>query len=699
MTQNPLLQNEGLPHFDQFTPAAVAPAITSLIEQAQQTLSQVKADTTPATWDDFVLPLEVATERLGRAWGVVGHLNAVNDHKELRDAYNTALPQITEFWTALGSDEGLFEKYQLLAKSDNFVSMTAAQQRSVENALRDFILGGAQLKGEAKLRYAQIQERQAQLSQQFSENVLDATNGFSILITDRARLAGLPDDALAAAAQEAKADGHDNTWKFTLRGPSYMPVMQYADDGKLRESMYQASVTRASALSQQANAEKLDNTGIIDESLALRDEEAKLLGMRNFADVSLAPKMAESPEQVIDFLQDLATRARPFAERDLNELKHFANSSLGMPHLNSWDVSYASEKLKERNYAFSENEVKQYFQAPKVLTGLFTLIEKLFKVRLRPDTTSTWHPDVLFFRIERLDGGLIGQFYVDLFARPTKRGGAWMDDARGRTVRAGKQQTPVAYLNCNFQPPVGNKPGLLTHDDVITMFHETGHGLHHLLTQVDELAVSGINGVEWDAVELPSQFLENFAWDWNVVESMSAHIDTNSPLPRALFDKMVKAKNFQAGLQTLRQIEFSLFDMKLHTLCPPKGSSPGAFVQSVVGQIREQVSLMPPPGYNRFQNSFSHIFAGGYAAGYYSYKWAEVLSADCFAAFEETGGVNPETGERFLREILSRGGSRPAIDSFRAFRGRDPQIEALLRHNGMIESPPTESSNHEAEPA
>jgi oligopeptidase A len=617
----------------------------------------------------------------------------------LRDAYNAVLPQITEFWTALGSDEGLFEKYQLLAASAQFASMTPAQQRCIENALRDFKLGGAQLKGEEKKRYAQVQERQAQLAQQFSENVLDATNGFSILITDRSRLSGLPDDVLAAAAQEAAAEGHDKAWKFTLRAPSYMPVMQYADDGALRETMYQASVTRASALSTQANAQKLDNTAIIDESLALRDEEAKLLGMRNFADVSLTPKMAESPEQVISFLQDLATRARPFAQRDLNELRDFASSTLGMPNLNSWDVSYASEKLKERNYAFSENEVKQYFQAPKVLAGLFGLIEKLFNVRLHPDSTSTWHADVLFFRIERLDGELIGQFYVDLFARPTKRGGAWMDDARGRAIRGAKQQTPVAYLNCNFQPPVGDKPGLLTHDDVITMFHETGHGLHHLLTQVDELAVSGINGVEWDAVELPSQFLENFAWDWKVVESMSAHVDTNAPLPRTLFDKMVKAKNFQAGLQTLRQIEFSLFDMQLHTLCPGPQATAGAFVQSVVAQIREQVSLMPPPAYNRFQNSFSHIFAGGYAAGYYSYKWAEVLSADCFAAFEETGGVNSETGQRFLQEILSRGGSRPAIDSFRAFRGRDPQIEALLRHNGMIESPPTESSNHEAEPA
>jgi oligopeptidase A len=699
MTQNPLLHNEGLPRFDEFTPAAVAPAIAWLIEQAQATLAQVKAESTPATWESFVLPLELATERLGRAWGVVGHLNAVDDNKELRDAYNAALPQITEFWTSLGSDEGLFKKYKQLADSPAFSRMNPAQQRSIQNALRDFKLGGAELQGAQKARYAQVQELQAQLSQQFSENVLDATNGFSVLITDRSRLDGMPDDAIAAAAQEALADGHAAAWKLTLRAPSYMPVMQYAHDANLRETMYHASVTRASALTPQANAEKLDNTSIIDESLALRHEEAKLLGMRNFADVSLTPKMAESPEQVISFLQDLAKRARPFAERDLNELRSFAREHLGLTRLNSWDVSYASEKLKERNYAFSENEVKQYFQAPKVLAGLFALVERLFDVRIKADKTPTWHPDVLFYRIERPEGGLIGQFYVDLFARPTKRGGAWMDDARGRAKRAGTSQTPVAYLNCNFQPPVGEKPGLLTHDDVITMFHETGHGLHHLLTQIDELAVSGINGVEWDAVELPSQFLENFAWDWQVVESMSAHVDTQAPLPRALFDKMVNAKNFQAGLQTLRQIEFSLFDMLLHSQAPLPQNAPGEFVQAVVQGVRKEVSLLPPPDYNRFQNSFSHIFAGGYAAGYYSYKWAEVLSADCFAAFEESGGINPHTGQRFLQEILSRGGSRPAIDSFRAFRGRDPQLEALLRHNGMIESPPTERSNHEAEPA
>ncbi len=681
---NPLLDFSGLPRFADFAPEFVTPAIDVLLQQARDAVARVDADDTPATWAGFVEPLEQATERLGRAWGLVGHLNAVADAPALRETYNTNLPRVTQFWTELGQNERLFAKYQALAGSKEFAALPAARQRIVQNALRDFRLGGAELRSPARERYAEIQERQAQLSQKFSENVLDATNAWELLITDESRLAGLPADARAAARADAERAGKAG-WRFTLQYPSYFPVMQYADDRALREQVYRAYATRASAHAEApADAvarASLDNSPLIDEILALRAEEAQLLGYASFAEVSLVPKMAESPAQVMQFLRDLAHRARPFAQRDIAELRAFADKELGMPDLQSWDLAWASEKLKERRYAFSDQEVKQYFQQPKVLAGLFGVIERLFSVTLRRDAAQTWHPDVEFYRIER-DGQLIGQFYLDLYARQSKRPGAWMDDARGRKLAGGSVQTPVAYLTCNFQPPVDGRPALLTHDDVITLFHEFGHGLHHMLTRVDDLGVSGISGVEWDAVELPSQFMENWCWDESVAISMTAHVETGAPLPKALFDKMLAAKNFQAGLQTLRQIEFALFDMRLHAEPVP---ATGAGVQRTLDEVRAEVSVLAPPPFNRFQNSFSHIFAGGYAAGYYSYKWAEVLSADCFAAFEEHGLLDAQTGRRFLDEILSVGGSRPAIVSFRAFRGRDPKIDALLRHNGMVE--------------
>jgi oligopeptidase A len=578
--------------------------------------------------------------------------------------------------------------------------MSPPRRKIVTNALRDFRLGGAELVSPARERYAEIQEQQAALSQKFGENVLDATNAFTLDISDEATLAGLPDDALAAARQEAERAGVAG-WRFTLQFPSYFPVMQYASDRTLRETLYRAYVTRASS----AGNPTLDNTAIIDQTLSLRAEEARLLGYASFAEVSLVSKMADSPGQVIGFLRDLAVRAKPSAHRDMAELRSFAADNLGLDSLSSWDMAFASERLKEARYAFSDNEVKQYFQLPRVLEGLFGLIGRLFDVRISHDTAEVWHADVGFFRIERA-GQLIGQFYLDMFSRPSKRPGAWMDDARGRKLISTGLQTPVAYLTCNVQGPVGAQPALLSHDDVITLFHEFGHGLHHMLTRVDELGVSGISGVEWDAVELPSQFMENFCWEWDIVAAMTAHVDTQAPLPRALFDKMVAARNFQSGLQTLRQVEFALFDMRLHSewdgvaspTTPLSATSAttaaasaevrraaGAAVQSLLDEVRQEVAVVTPPEFNRFQNSFSHIFAGGYAAGYYSYKWAEVLSADCYAAFEEEGLFNAETGQRFLREILSVGGSRPAIDSFKAFRGREPSIEALLRHNGMVE--------------
>jgi oligopeptidase A len=678
--RNPLLDFSGLPRFAAFRPEHVTPAIDALLERARAAVGRAEHPDTPPTWDDFVRPLEDATEQLGRAWGVVGHLNGVADTPELRAAFNENLPRVTEFWTALGQNAALFGKYRALRASGAFAALSRPQQRIVEHALRDFRLGGAELVSPARERYAEIQERQAALAQKFGENVLDATKAFTLDVTDEARLAGLPQDAKDAARQDAERAGVPG-WRFTLQFPSYFPVMQYADDRSLREALYRAYTTRASELAADP---ALDNGPIIAETLALRAEEARLLGYPSFADVSLVPKMAQSPGQVIGFLRDLAARARPSAQRDVAALREFSATHLGLEPLAAWDMAYASEKLKEARYAFSDNEVKQYFQLPRVLDGLFRLIERLFDVTLSLDAAETWHPDVQFFRIERA-GALIGQFYLDMFARPSKRPGAWMDDARGRKRLATGLQTPVAYLTCNVQAPVGDRPALLSHDDVITLFHEFGHGLHHMLTAVDELGVSGISGVEWDAVELPSQFMENFCWEWDIVRAMTAQVDTGEPLPRALFDKMIAAKNFQSGMQTLRQVEFALFDMRLHVEAGDRAAADPGAVQALLDEVRAEVAVVVPPAFNRFQNSFSHIFAGGYAAGYYSYKWAEVLSADCYAAFEEEGVFNAITGRRFLEEILSVGGSRPAIESFRAFRGRDPSIDALLRHNGMVE--------------
>ncbi len=689
---NPLLDQRDLPRFASFTPELVTPAIDQLLAEAEAALARATDDATPATWNDFVLPLEAATERLGRAWGMVRHLNSVMNSPPLRETFNENLPRITEFWTRLGQDERLYRRYKALRDGEEYAKLDAARARVVDNALRDFRLSGAELVSPGRERFAQIQEELAAAQQRFSENVLDATNAFELLVDDPARLAGLPADAIAAARADAERKGTKG-WRFTLHLPSYLPVMQYAQDASLRETMYRAYVTRAAEGSPQ------DNTPLMHRILALRAEEAKLLGYPTYAHVSLVPKMAESPEAVEAFLRDLATRARPFAEKDLAEVRAHAREHLGIEELQAWDLAYASEHLKQARYSFSDNEVKQYFQLPRVLDGLFRLVERMFSVRIRPDSAEVWHPDVQFFRIES-DDGLVGQFYLDLYAREAKQPGAWMDDCRGRSRHPGTTsvtadssgglglvQTPVAYLVCNFQPPVDGKPALLTHDDVGTLFHEFGHGLHHMLTQVDTLGVSGISGVEWDAVELPSQFMENWAWEWEIVESMSRHVQTGADMPRELFDRMVRARNFQAGLQTLRQIEFALFDMGLHGQTEPAkaaGDGPDP-IQAILDRVRAEVAAFIPPSFNRFQNSFSHIFAGGYAAGYYSYKWAEVLSADCFAAFEEEGLFNPETGSRFLREILSVGGSRPAIDSFRAFRGREPRLEALLRHNGMVE--------------
>jgi oligopeptidase A len=670
---NPLLDSNDLPLFDQVKPEHVAPAVDQLLADAEKALDTVTKPEFPSSWADIAKVLDVSTERLGRAWGVVSHLNAVADTPELRAAYNEALPKVTEFWTRLGSDERLYAKYKAIDPA----TLTAEQRQALKNAIRDFVLGGAELQGAAKDRFAEIQERQAELSQKFSENALDATDAYAYYATED-ELAGVPPDVVQAARAAAQTDGKEG-YKLTLKMPSYFPVMQFAHSRTLREKLYRAYVTRAS---DEGDA-KYDNTAVMREILQLREEEAKLLGYKNFGEVSLVAKMADSPQEVVAFLRDLARRARPFAEKDIADMRAFAAEKLDLREPQAWDWTYISERVKEERYAFSESEVKQYFTAPKVLAGLFQIVQTLFEVSIRKDNAPVWNPGVEFYRIER-NGELVGQFYLDPAARTGKRGGAWMDDVRARWLRpdTGKLQTPVAHLVCNFAGGVDGKPPLLTHDDVITLFHETGHGLHHMLTRVNEHDVSGISGVEWDAVELPSQFMENFCWEWGVLRHMTSHVDTGEPLPRALFDKMLAAKNFQSGLATLRQIEFGLFDMLLHTDHDPRGD-----FMPLLETVRGEVAVIQPPAFSRTAHTFSHIFAGGYAAGYYSYKWAEVLSADAYAAFEETADENGlpsvETGRKYRQAILEAGGSRPAIESFKAFRGREPSLDALLRHQGM----------------
>jgi oligopeptidase A len=712
---NPLLDFAGLPRFAEIKPEHVAPAIEQLLTENRALVARLLSDTAPPTWDAFVLPMEDANERLSRAWGPVGHLNAVMNSPELREVYNAALPMVTQYYAELGQNLALFVKFKALRNSTEFEGLSAARKKIIENELRDFRLGGAELPDAQKARYLQIQERLSELSSRFSDNLLDATNDYTLVIENRDELSGLPDDVLQAAQEAAQEKGQKG-WRFTLKAPSYMPVMQYADNRNLREKMYRAYGTRASEFGKP----EWDNTPLMDEIIKLRGEEASLLGFANYGELSLASKMANSPQQVVEFMRELAQRARPFADKDLAELREFAKAELDIAELQSWDVGYASEKLREQRYAFSDQEVKQYFPEDAVLPGLFKLVETLYGLQIKPGRAPVWHDDVRFFDIRDQQNRLVGQFYLDLYARNSKRGGAWMDDViTRRRVKKGIQ-TPVAYLNCNFSPPVGGaaasseqgpaqrdvnvresaakpatvaedvvatrsgrRPALFTHDEVITLFHEFGHGLHHLLTEVEDLGVSGINGVEWDAVELPSQFMENFCWEWDVVQGMSRQAETGERLPRALFDKMLASKNFQSGLQTLRQIEFALFDMLMHSSFEAGGAKS---ILDLLDEVRAEVAVLIPPAFQRFPHSFSHIFSGGYAAGYYSYKWAEVLSADAYSMFEENGVLNPDVGARFRSEILAMGGSRGAMQSFTAFMGREPSLDALLRHNGLLET-------------
>ena len=680
---NPLLDFTGLPRFGEIRPEHVASAIEQLLAECRSLISRLLADKELPTWNNFVVTMEDAHERLSRAWGPVGHLNAVMNSQELREAYNAALPVITQYYAELGQNLALYQKFKALRNGPEFGTLNAARKKIIENELRDFRLGGAELADDSKARYLEIQERLSALSSRFSDNLLDATNDFTLLVENRDELSGLPEDVLQAAHEAClehveTAAVEKGGWLFTLKAPSYMPVMQFADNRNLREKMYRAYATRASEFGKP----EWDNSALMDEIVALRGEEARLLGFASYGELSLAAKMAETPAQVVEFVRELARRSRPFAEKDLAELRDFAGIELGLNELHSWDFAYASEKLRERRYAFSEQEVKEYFPEDAVLSGLFKLVGTLYGLKIEEAHAPVWHESVRFFDIREADGRLVGQFYLDLYARNSKRGGAWMDDVITRRRLESGIQTPVAYMNCNFSAPVGGKPALFTHDEVITLFHEFGHGLHHLLTEVEDLGVSGINGVEWDAVELPSQFMDNYCWEWEVLSGMTRHVSTSKPLPRALFDKMLAAKNFQSGLHSLRQIEFALFDMLMHSAFKPGG---GKTILQLLDEVRNEVAVLIPPEYNRFPHSFSHIFAGGYGAGYYSYKWAEVLSADAYSLFEEHGVLNPAVGAKFRSEILAVGGSRDAMQSFVAFRGREPAIDALLRHNGLIE--------------
>ncbi len=683
---NPLLDFSGLPRFDAFGPELVTPAVDELLAEARRTVEAVATSRLPPTWESVVDPLSDSLDRLQRAWGVVAHLNAVVNTPPLRDAYNANLPRVTAFYTELSQDLRLFAKYRELREQPSFDTLGAAERKLIANELRDFKLGGAELPDADKARFKAIQEELAELSARFDEHVLDATNAWSLHVEDEADLAGIPPDVIAAARDAALAAGKAG-WVLTLRMPCYLPVLQYAHNRGLRRRLHEAYATRASDLGADPG---WDNGAPIDRILALRREAAQLLGYRNYAEVSLVPKMANDPDEVIAFLRDLARRARAFAERDFAELSAFARDELALPDFAPWDVAFASERLKDKRYAFSEQEVRQYFPEDHVLAGLFRVVETIYGVRIRESTAAGWHPAVRFFDIRDRHDALVGQFYFDLYAREGKQGGAWMDDAINRRRVRGSLQHPVAYLTCNLSAPVGGKPATFTHDEVITIFHEFGHGLHQLLTRVEVAGVSGIQGVEWDAVELPSQFMENFCWEWDVVRHMTHYVGDDQPrgsaLPRELFDKMLAAKNFQSGLATMRQIEMGLFDMLLHAQYAPGAHSPWASAQAVLDAVRHEVAVIPRASYDRFMQAFGHVFAGGYAAGYYSYKWAEVLSADAYSLFEEQGVLSPTAGARFLDEVLARGGSRSALESFVAFRGRPPQLDALLRHNGMVAS-------------
>ena len=669
---NPLLDESELPPFAAIRPEHVTPALDRLLAQAESALELAVGPQVPADYDALALALDVPVERLRRAWGHVCHLQSVVDTPQLRAVHAENLPRMTEFSTRLGADERLYAKYKALAAAAATAQLTAPRRKVLADALRDFVLGGAELQGPARERFAALRERTAALSKQFGDNVLDATDAFALYV-DETRLEGVPADLRQGAREAARAEGRSGC-KLTLQMPCYIPLMQFATDRALRRQLYEAWARRASELGDARH----DNTALMHELVALRQEEAALLGLPSYAHLSLVPKMADSPAQVLGFVRDLALRARPHADRELTELRDFAARELGIPELQAWDRPFAAERLRRERYAFSSDELRQYFTEPRVLAGLFQLIETLFGVSISDEPAPVWHDSVRYYSVRR-DGQLLAGFYLDPYARPGKQSGAWMDASRQRWLRPGGElQRPQAHLICNFAPPLEGQPCLLSHDDVITLFHEVGHGLHHMLSQVDELAASGIAGVEWDACELPSQFMENFCWEWDVLRRMTAHAQTGEPLPRERFERMKAARNFQNGLHMVRHCEYGLFDMRLHLESGQAGR-----VQALADEVAAELSPWVPPAFLRYPHSFTHLFDGSYAAGYYSYAWAEVLSADAYGAFEEAGLLDRATGERFCKSVLESGGSRGALENFKNFRGREPRLDALLRHRGL----------------
>ena len=675
---NPLLDTTDLPRFSRIRPDHVEPAIDRQLAENRAAINALLAQPGPFTWENLVHPLGLMEDRLSRVWSPVRHMNSVVNSDELRAVYNACLPKLSDYGTEIGQNVDLFKAYQSLSEGPGSERLDPAQRKVIRDTLRDFHLSGVDLPADKKVRYKAIAQELSNLQSRFEENILDSTHAWKRHVTDRQTLAGLPDsalDMLAQAARHADLEG----WLITLEFPSYHAVMTHAQDRALREAVYTAYVTRAS--DEGPHDRKYDNSALMEQILALRHEQARLLDYASFADLSLATKMADSPAAVTEFLDDLAARARPRAEQELEELRVFAAGHLGLDDLQAWDIAYASEQLRRHAYALSQEDLKPYFPVDRVVPGLFRLVERLYEVRIvEVDGVDVWHPDVRFYEIRDPDGTPRARFYLDLYARPKKRGGAWMDECMNRLRDGSRVQLPVAYMTCNSTPPVGDKPALFTHDEVITLFHEFGHGLHHMLTRVDYPDIAGINGVEWDAVELPSQFMENWCWEREAMDLFAGHFETGEPLPGELFDKLISTRHFQAAMQMVRQLEFSLFDMRLHSEYDPDR---GGHIQEILDEVRARVAVVRPPPFNRFQHGFSHIFAGGYAAGYYSYKWAEVLSADAFGRFEEEGLFNPDVGRAFLENVLEKGGSQPALELFRAFRGRGPEIEALLRHSGF----------------
>lgn len=675
---NPLLEMTGLPPFSRIRPEHVEPAIDQVLAENRARIQELLEASAAYTWDNLIQPLEDMAERLNRLWSPVSHMNSVVNTPELRAAYNACLPKLSEYNTELGQNERLFQAYKAIAEGAEYARLDTAQKKIIDNTLRDFRLSGVDLPPEQKARFKAIMQELSNLHARFEENLLDATHAWTKQVTDEAQLAGLPESARGLARQKAEQADKDG-WLFTLEMPSYLAVITYADDRDLRREMYEAYVTRAS--DEGPNAGKWDNTPVMERILALRHEAAQLLGYPNYAARSLATKMASSTEHVMEFLNDLARRSLALAKSELEEVRAFARNEFGMAELEAWDIPYYSEKLRQHKYAISQEELKPYFPEPRVLAGLFGVVERLYGLSIRQvEGVDTWHPDVRFYEIRDRHGELRGQFYLDLYARAQKRGGAWMDDCIARKRTASGVQTPVAYLTCNFSPPVGDDPALFTHTEVITLFHEFGHGLHHMLTKVDYPGVAGISGVPWDAVELPSQFMEHWCWEREALDLIAGHYRTGEPLPEEMYRRMIAAKNFQAGMQMVRQLEFALFDFRLHLEYDP---ARGPRIYEILDEVREQVAVIKPPSFNRFPHSFAHIFAGGYAAGYYSYKWAEVLSCDAFSKFEEEGIFNPEIGRRFLETVLEQGGARDPLELFVEFRGREPTIDALLRHSGV----------------